>query len=543
LPKRLGRAVKVLHQIAGALAAMHRLNPPIVHRDLKPANILMAGATPRITDFGIGSVALPEGSEAAFTARLPTDMHGLCTALYASPEQRFGAPASPRDDVFALGVIAWQFVSGDAYGQPGTDALAELRDLKVPTELASLIVRSTAFNPERRPKDGGEWEATLAALIARFRSQPEASTASVPVLIAESGSVPGLVPTSVPPAQTNTSSPSKPYVVPPPLPTRAGSEPEIETERAEELPEEAIKRRRGLLAVLVVACVALVVGLFVALRDPKPNEVAKNQPEVPAPKSKGDSPDPKPKVATFPANPKAGDEYTLRVGNPAVEMAFCWIPPGNFQMGGTGYDDEKPAHKVTISKGFRMGQTEVTQAQWKAVMGSESPSHFKGPERPVDSVTWDEAQQFCQKLQESMRKGGMSGVTVRLPTEAEWEYACRAGTTSDYWSGSDEAALRRAGWFDGNSQRQTQPVGKLAKNAWGLYDVHGNVWEWCHDDKRTYTAQEQVDPVGNSNDDSRVLRGGSWGSSPDLCRAAFRFRRAPASRSLDYGFRVCFRLD
>jgi formylglycine-generating enzyme required for sulfatase activity len=271
--------------------------------------------------------------------------------------------------------------------------------------------------------------------------------------------------------------------------------------------------------VLVVACVALVVGLFVALRDPKP------------------------KVATFPANPKAGDVYTLRVGQPAVEMAFCWIPPGSFQMGGTVHDDEKPAHKVTISKGFGMGQTEVTQAQWKAVMGSESPSHFKGPERPVDSVTWDEAQQFCQKLQESMRKGGMSGVTVRLPTEAEWEYACRAGTTSDYWSGSDEAALRRAGWFDGNSQRQTQPVGKLAKNAWGLFDVHGNVWEWCHDDKRTYTAQEQVDPVGNSNDDSRVLRGGSWGYSPDRCRAAYRLRNAPATRLNYFGFRVCFRLD
>jgi serine/threonine protein kinase len=190
LPKRRGRAIKVLHQIAGALATMHRLTPPIVHRDLKPQNVLMAGPVPRITDFGIGSVALPEkhgattGAQTAFAARIPSALQGAGTRLYAPPEQMLGAPPNPRDDVYALGIIAYQLVLGDLNTAPGTDAMLELHDLKVPSELADLIVRSVAMNAERRPKDAGEWEASLVAIIHRATAtaSPRASTTVPPPL-------------------------------------------------------------------------------------------------------------------------------------------------------------------------------------------------------------------------------------------------------------------------------------------------------------------------------------------------------------------------
>jgi formylglycine-generating enzyme required for sulfatase activity len=236
-----------------------------------------------------------------------------------------------------------------------------------------------------------------------------------------------------------------------------------------------------------------------------------------------------------PLNPTAGDLYAVKIDG--VEMKFCWCPPGSFQMGGTVHDSEKPVHKVTITKGFWMGQTEVTQSQWKVVIRT-APSYFKGVNRPVECVSWNECQEFCTKLTVVLK----GPVSVRLPTEAQWEYACRAGTTTEYWSGNDEAALKRVGWYAGNS-RETQPVGQLASNAWGLYDVHGNVWEWCVDGKRGYTAQDDVDPIENSNNNYCILRGGAWSDDLDGCRAAYRGWGAPGSGRYDVGFRVCFRLD
>jgi formylglycine-generating enzyme required for sulfatase activity len=219
-----------------------------------------------------------------------------------------------------------------------------------------------------------------------------------------------------------------------------------------------------------------------------------------------------------------------------AEMKFAWIPPGRFLMGGNGVGDN-PQHRVTISKGFWMGVFPVTQAQFQAVMGY-NPSHFRGDNRPVEQASWTDCEEFCQKMRE------LAGKPVRLPTEAEWEYACRAGTTAGYWSGDGEAALTRVGWYGGNSGQQTHPVGeKQAANPWGLHDTHGNVWEWCADSYSTLGAEDQKDPFGSSKDDIRVLRGGAWGDSPAHCLAASRYGDAPGTRFNYYGFRVCFRLD
>jgi formylglycine-generating enzyme required for sulfatase activity len=242
---------------------------------------------------------------------------------------------------------------------------------------------------------------------------------------------------------------------------------------------------------------------------------------------------------------EAGEKVKLKLSADAF-MTFAWCPAGSFRMGGTVQTDEQPIHRVTLTKGFHMGIYPVTQAQWKAVMGSD-PSYFKGVNRPVETVTWNECNEFCTKLSGLLKER----LTVRLPSEAEWEYACRAGTTTEYHFGNriDTDLVNYDGNYSfndspkGKSRKETTDVGSFPANSWGLYDVHGNVWEWCRDTKRTYTASDQVDPEGQLDNYTFVLRGGSWRYSPGYCRAAYRSRNVAAYRGCNCGFRVCFRVD
>ena len=196
-----------------------------------------------------------------------------------------------------------------------------------------------------------------------------------------------------------------------------------------------------------------------------------------------------------------------------------WILPGAFVMGSPedeeGHHDDEKQRAVTIPDGFWLGETPVTQALYRAVTG-ERPSRFSGGPRPVEQVSWHDAQAFCEQLADRC-----PGLGARLPSEAEWEYACRAGTT-----GARYAALDDAAWHYGNSGWQTQPVGVLAPNPWGLHDMFGNVWEWC---------ENAADPDGGSE---RVIRGGSWFDYARYVRAAYRDACEPGLRYGNLGFRL-----
>ena len=239
-------------------------------------------------------------------------------------------------------------------------------------------------------------------------------------------------------------------------------------------------------------------------------------------------------IAKMTDDTKPGKIYENTLG-----MKFAWIPAGKFTMGSPPGEKDRQKnetpHDVTLTKGFYMGIYPVTQGQWRAVMG-DNPSWFKnGDDYPVEHVSWEDCQKFVKKLRER------DGKEYRLPTEAEWEYACRAGTTTAYYTGDGEEALDRAGWyFDnwGKSAKQTHIVGKKEPNKWGLYDMHGNVRQWCEDWYGEYQIEDNTDPKGSKIGKYRVLRGGRWNVNAGDCRAAFRSMAPPDDHSDLYGFRV-----
>jgi formylglycine-generating enzyme required for sulfatase activity len=200
----------------------------------------------------------------------------------------------------------------------------------------------------------------------------------------------------------------------------------------------------------------------------------------------------------------------------------------------SGRDNDETQHQVKISHSFYMQTTEVTQGQWKRVMGN-NPSHFNscGDDCPVEKVSWNDVQEFICKLN-SMENTNQ----YRLPTEAEWEYAARARTATRFYSGNSHDDLSRAGWHKGNSGSKTHPVGQKNPNASGLYDMHGNVWEWVQDWKGVYPSGHVTDPEGPSSGSICVLRGGSWHDGAKLCRSAYRSNRAPGFRGYRLGFRL-----
>jgi RNA polymerase sigma factor (sigma-70 family) len=235
----------------------------------------------------------------------------------------------------------------------------------------------------------------------------------------------------------------------------------------------------------------------------------------------------------------------------SIGMKFVWIPPGNFMMGSPNGEEgerkDETQHKVTLTKGFYMGVYSVTQEEWQQVMG-KNPSRFKGEKNlPVEMVDWEDCQKFIKKLREKDKKA------YRLPTEAEWEYSCRAGTTTPFHFGntiSTDQANYNGIYVYGNgkkgvSRNKTTPVGNFPANAWGLHDMHGNVYQWCQDWYGDYPNKDVVDPQGPEKGELRVFRGSCWADDPYYCRSAFRgwIEGGGSGGSRYWGLRVCFSLE
>lgn len=216
---------------------------------------------------------------------------------------------------------------------------------------------------------------------------------------------------------------------------------------------------------------------------------------------------------------------------PVTGMEFVFVPGGCFQMGSNfGESNEKPVHEVCVD-GFWMGKYEVTQAEWQRVMGS-NPSRFKGDRNPVEQVSWNDAQEFIKRL------NAKGNGTFRLPTEAEWEYAARSGGKDEKYAGGND--VDRVAWNISNSGGRTHPVGTKAPNGLDLYDMSGNVWEWCQDwyNKNAYSQHFRQNPIYSGGGADRVGRGGSWLNGAGFVRAASRFGDYPGVRNYSLGFRL-----
>ena len=229
--------------------------------------------------------------------------------------------------------------------------------------------------------------------------------------------------------------------------------------------------------------------------------------------------------------------FVAGVRGQAGDLAVRWIPSGRFTMGSPSSEPDRYSDEVqleaVLTRGFFLAETECTQGQWASVMGG-NPSRFKGPDRPVEQVSWGEAVEYCRRLTAKQRAEGIlaEGWEWRLPTEAEWEYAARAGT-----KGARYGELDAIAWYDGNSGSETHAVGQKAANAWGLQDMMGNVWEWCSDWSGDYATGSETNPTGPSSGSDRVNRGGSWSGDARYARSANRYRLVPGARYNNLGFR------
>jgi formylglycine-generating enzyme required for sulfatase activity len=218
-----------------------------------------------------------------------------------------------------------------------------------------------------------------------------------------------------------------------------------------------------------------------------------------------------------------------------VLIKMIWIDEGKFIMGSRDHEKKGYYNQGSVEvqlDGFWISRTPVTQAQYKSIMG-ENPSKFEGDNNPVENVSWNNAMEFCRKLSDK------TGYLYSLPTEARWEYSCRAGSKTRFSYGDNPDLLGNYAWYDINSGGKTHPVGMKKPNDWGLFDMHGNVWEWCIDWYGKYPDTPQKNPEGPKKGCRKILRGGSWYYSKHLCRSSYRYYNPPIYKFSNIGFRIC----
>jgi formylglycine-generating enzyme required for sulfatase activity len=498
----LDKTISIAEQIAKALDYAHSQSPPVIHRDLKSSNVMIdTNGNVKVLDFGIAR----EIHDSFTTITGKTDTSG--TLPYMSPEQVRGQRPTPSMDIYSLGIICYECLNGKVPFYTGQI------DYQIVHEKPALIEGIVGYINDVLQKvlakEAADRPKTAKELIELFKAKPQVESKREPVV-----------------KEIRRITQSKPEVVDKTL-----------------LSPEPAKSKRGLWMVAGLVIIGIIAVITLVNQQNNRKDIGTNhtsrsttsqtkQAEVSQPLQQ------KPPSAVAPvinSHPPAGDVVTNSIG-----MKLVYIPPGEYMMGSPSSErnrdsDEGPQHSVKISNGFYMGIYEVTQSQYQAIMGS-NPSYFKGDNNPVEQVGWNDAVEFCRRLSQK------EGKTYRLPTEGEWEYACRAGTQTRFSFGDNSSDLGDYAWYTSNSGYQTHPVGQKKPNSFGLYDMHGNVWEWCQDwyDENYYKNSPSIDPQGPDSGPYRVLRGGSWGYVIGGCRSAYRGRLTPGYQrsSNGHGFRV-----
>jgi serine/threonine protein kinase len=507
-------AVSRARKVALALAYAHRMG--IVHRDLKPANIMLTeDGEPIVMDFGLAK-RYSDGDR--MEAKLTQDGAFLGTPSYMSPEQVRGETdqIGPATDIYALGVILFELLTGHTPFS-GTLAVIIGKILSAPVppveeyrkdvdpRLTVICMQAMAKNP----KDRFATMADFASTLQRFLQAVALSNLkldSAPVAAAKSSSKIALPPP-----------PSKMSVIKAP----------------------AQKRVFAPFWIGGGALLILVALSFVVLRQIENSrlreEIANREAERLLARNVF------PRSAATEKNRELPQEITLMLGK-ELKLSMVRIPQGKFMMGSPdseeGRDtDEGPIHGVTLTKDFYLGKYEVTQQQWERVMG-ENPSLEKGIHLPVTNLSWKQCMEFIRAVNYRYQSEGNAG-RIGLPTEAQWEYACRAGSNTKYSFGNANADLDQYSWYESNSDQKLHPVGLKKPNAFGLYDMHGNVWERCSNlGKPEYSNEPQSDPTGPSSGTTRVSRGGCFKNPPKNLRSAYRHASAMDEVERATGFRL-----
>ena len=515
-----GDALRYFGQIAEALSYMH--SQRMLHLDLKPGNVMLRTSGEAVLiDFGLSKQFNDKGEPESSTT-IGGGTPGYAPLEQANYREDSGGKLPVTMDIYALGGTLYKMLTGKR-PPVASDVLIEfpeqpLRDHKVSNNVITAIRRAMESKPHDRYQSVAAFAAALDCASEDTEPLPE--------------------PTPNPPAP-------KPTPVPEPVPAPT-PQPEPEPE-----PEPEQPRRKWLpwvvgAAVAAIAFVAVMLlqrgdnaqpaidvpeELITAVTqgdtvaaDEQPVQQVAQEPQRPV--QQQPEPEPEPTSAPEPVRPH----------NNLPDIAMVYVSGGTFTMGATSeqggdaWDDEKPAHSVTLS-GYYIGKYEVTQKLWKAVMGS-NPSNFKGDNLPVERVSWNDVQEFLRKL------NAMTGKNYRLPTEAEWEFAARGGNSSRGYKYSGGNSIGNVAWFGSNSGSRTHAVGIKSPNELGIYDMSGNVYEWCQDWYGSYSSSSQRNPQGPNSGSFRVYRGGSWDSGAGRCRVSFRLYNTPGGRDSYLGFRL-----